>query len=343
MADPTFTTFPASDGEKLAYQTHGFYKAPRNTVIILLHGFTGSSEYFTRNFTDLSQEHLVIAPDLRGHGRSTKARHGYHVARLAADLRDLMTTVLKPALPGARFIGVGCSLGAAVLWTYSELFDSNDFVGMVFVDQAPLQDYIPGSWSISQGNYGVHDATSLAMAQATLQYVPDDFYRGLVQGCLAYRFQPNEQEKQVSHENAQKDEEFFVSISRQGDQWWFGKLLANHTSYDHRDTIINSVRCPCLVLASKRSGSFPLDGLLSTVGFINVGRAKVFAQGKILPGGHCKYALSYLSIRNTDRLQGCFMKSLMPSMHLFCSSAMRYCSLVSKASVGLNKLLADSW
>jgi pimeloyl-ACP methyl ester carboxylesterase len=309
MAETAYVTYKANDGEQLAYQRFGSFGPSSNSILILLHGFTGSSRYFERNFEQLSDYYLVIAPDLRGHGVSSKARHGYHVARLATDLHDLLTTELEDKYPDARYIGIGCSLGAAVLWTYSELFSSKGFQGMIFVDQAPLQDYIPGNWSISQGNYSVHDATSLAMAQATLSYAPDEVYRGLAQGCLGYRFLPTDEEKLRSPETVQKEEEFFVNISRQGEPWWFGKLLANHTSYDHRDTIRNSVRCPCLVLAAKRSGSFPLDGLLETERLINEGRAKIMAQSKVSSSGHCKYPSHALRCGQSNILQGCSLKN----------------------------------
>jgi pimeloyl-ACP methyl ester carboxylesterase len=275
-----YESFFASDGEELAFQTRG---VPGDAILILIHGFTGSSQYFTRDFYFFSGNYYVIAPDLRGHGLSTKAQHGYHVARLAADLRDLLAH-LKKSRPDASFVGVGCSLGAAVLWTYSELFNSKDFAGMVFVDQAPLQDYIPSSWTIEQGNYGVHDATSLAHAQATLHYAPDDFYRGLVQGCLAYRYKPEPGETAVPYEQQKSDEDFFLSISRQGDPWWFSKLLANHTSYDHRDTIKSLIKCPCLVMAGERSGSFPVAGVLETANLIG----SQIASSVVMESGHCK-------------------------------------------------------
>jgi pimeloyl-ACP methyl ester carboxylesterase len=280
----SYEIFQASDGETLAYQTRGHNRAE---IMLLLHGFTGSSQYFTHNFFSISRGYFTVAPDLRGHGKSTKARHGYHVARLAADLNELIAH-LRITSPQATFIGVGCSLGAAVLWTYAELFGSKDFAAMVFVDQAPLQDYIPGSWTYEQGNYGVHDAASLTAAQATLHYAPDEFYRGLVQGCLGYRHKPTESEKAtITPQQEKSDEEFFVSISQQGNSWWYSKLLANHTSYDHRDTIKNVIKCPCLVMAGKRSGSFPVEGVLETARLINAERPQT-AVAVVMESGHCK-------------------------------------------------------
>ncbi|KAF2430073.1 alpha/beta-hydrolase [Tothia fuscella] len=282
----------ANDGEKIAYQTHGEEKS---MVLILIHGFTGSSDYFQRNFEALSQKYFVVAPDLRGHGKSTKAHHGYHVSRLAADLRDLLAHISRSDIQlssheSPSIIGVGCSLGAAVLWSYSELFGTEPFSGMVFVDQAPLQDYIPGSWDFKQGNYGVHDPTSLAAAQATLKYAPEDFYRGLVHGCLAYNHEPTESERDsISPLQKAKDESFFIYISKNGNPWWFGKLLADHTSYDHRNTIMNLIRVPTFVMAGRRSGSFPVDGVLETAYLANSHSTSPGTVSTIvMDSGHCQ-------------------------------------------------------
>jgi pimeloyl-ACP methyl ester carboxylesterase len=58
-----------------------------------------------------------IAPDFRGHGASDKPKQGFHVARLAADLNELLDH-LSVDKDGAKsgLVVVGCSLGAAVIW-----------------------------------------------------------------------------------------------------------------------------------------------------------------------------------------------------------------------------------
>ena len=58
-----------------------------------------------------------MVPDLRGHGASDKPKGGYHVARLAFDLRDLIEHVGFSHGDGDGGIsGIGASLGAAILW-----------------------------------------------------------------------------------------------------------------------------------------------------------------------------------------------------------------------------------
>ena len=80
-----------------------------------------------------------------------------------------------------------CSIGAAVLWTYVELFGTKDFAGFVFVDQAPLQNRSErGNWDERKAHKGCYDAATTAAAQ--LAWVQDTAgaHRGLVNECLGY-------------------------------------------------------------------------------------------------------------------------------------------------------------
>lgn len=62
----------------------------RMKAVILIHGFSGSSDYFKHNFDALGSRFWVVAPDLRGHGRSSKTPGRHHVACLAKDLQCLV-------------------------------------------------------------------------------------------------------------------------------------------------------------------------------------------------------------------------------------------------------------
>lgn len=71
----------------------------------------------------------------------TPLPQGYHVSRLAADLRELLTQ-----LELAEVTVVGTSMGCAVIWAYIELFGEDRLARAVFVDQAPLQVGPQGGW-----------------------------------------------------------------------------------------------------------------------------------------------------------------------------------------------------
>ncbi|CCG82994.1 Putative uncharacterized protein [Taphrina deformans PYCC 5710] len=264
---PLEATCESNDGVKIHYKYSPNLTA--DACLVLIHGFSGSSDCFKKNIPTLAQRYSVIAYDLRGHGKSGKSVHGAHVNRLAADLRDLVSH-LKSFLPHSqKLIGIGCSIGAAVLWSYTELFTCADFDRFVFVDQAPLQNYAAdGSWGPDKGNYGCHDAASAAYNQAALTMNFDEANKGLVASCLGYRFSPLE-EDQVSASEAEEDEKFFIAIAEQCDPQWLSKLMADHTQYDHRETIRHRINIPCLVLAGKRSGCFPTKGTLETAKLIN--------------------------------------------------------------------------
>jgi len=83
------------------------------TVHGQLHGFTGSSAVWRRNIPALSKMYRVIAPDLRGHGDSDKPVYGYHVSRLAMDLKTIIDYL---QLPKGDIKVIAGSLGCAIIW-----------------------------------------------------------------------------------------------------------------------------------------------------------------------------------------------------------------------------------
>jgi len=101
---------------------------------------------FKKNIPALSRKYRIIAPDLRGHGQSEKPESGYHVSRLAMDLRELIMHLENQDEFHSPIIGLGASLGCTILWSYAELFTSSAFSYMIFVDQAPLQNSSLDGW-----------------------------------------------------------------------------------------------------------------------------------------------------------------------------------------------------
>jgi pimeloyl-ACP methyl ester carboxylesterase len=301
-----YESFTANDGTSIAYQTSILVNSaePRETAntsttthvtlsttcILLLHGFSGSSEYFVRNTKALSQNHWVVAPDMRGHGRSQRTRYGYHVARLAKDFHELITTVIRPRNQTTRIYAVGCSIGAAVLWTYVELFTDLELAGLIFVDQAPLQDRsMFDGWGLGLAHYGCYnEATTLEAQRSWASEDPkiqEETYSGLVASCLGYRYALMPEDN-ISDEQRKADEEFFTAISRACHGPWLARLLADHTRYDHREAV-ELISKPVLVMAGKRSGCFSVDGMMETVRRAQKYRAqKANAEIMVFDSGH---------------------------------------------------------
>jgi non-heme chloroperoxidase len=106
------TTFKTSDGVNLSY-----LRAGNGLPVILLHGFLESGACFKSQAQILVEQYDVIVLDQRSHGESEKVPFGLQVARLSKDLFELVT-----ALNLERVSLLGHSMGAAVIWSYIELF-----------------------------------------------------------------------------------------------------------------------------------------------------------------------------------------------------------------------------
>ena len=82
---PDLTT---SDGVSIHYEEYG-----AGSPLVLVHGWSGSHRYFQLNTPVLAKTFRVIVFDQRFHGESGKPLHGFHVARLAADLYELLSAL----------------------------------------------------------------------------------------------------------------------------------------------------------------------------------------------------------------------------------------------------------
>src|SRR3954451_13293976 len=102
----------AIHGHRVAYRQAG-----DGPVLLLIHGITSSADTWREVMPILAENHLVIAPDLVGHGRSAKPRGDYSLGAYASGIRDLLL-----ALGHDRATVVGHSLGGGVAMQFSYQF-----------------------------------------------------------------------------------------------------------------------------------------------------------------------------------------------------------------------------
>jgi pimeloyl-ACP methyl ester carboxylesterase len=118
--------FTASDGARIAYSDEG-----EGRPLVLLHGLMANAGFFERQ-RELADGFRLVAVDLRGHGRSPAGPERPTIARLAADVAELAR-----ALHVEGAVGIGWSLGAAVLWRVLAGPESDRFAAAVIVDMTP--------------------------------------------------------------------------------------------------------------------------------------------------------------------------------------------------------------
>ena len=116
-------------------------KAGAGDPLIMIPGWSQSSEEWKGSAASLSAVREVIALDMRGHGESDKPDYGYRVYRLAQDLHE---TINKLEFPTVDLMAH--SMGCSVIWAYIDLYGQDRIGRLVLVDQAPCM-FPRAEWS----------------------------------------------------------------------------------------------------------------------------------------------------------------------------------------------------
>ncbi|MCR8657304.1 alpha/beta fold hydrolase [Paenibacillus endoradicis] len=75
-------------GETIFYYDSAPQADQELTTIVLLHGYCGSSAYFSKLILLLSDQYRILVPDLVGHGKSTASEQSTYTMELAASWID---------------------------------------------------------------------------------------------------------------------------------------------------------------------------------------------------------------------------------------------------------------
>jgi pimeloyl-ACP methyl ester carboxylesterase len=120
--------FANVNGVKLHYLTAG-----KGEPVILLHGYAQNSHMWRPLMVELAKSRLVIAPDLRGFGQSSKPADGYDKKTMAQDVH-----ALAASLGFNRTTVVGHDIGLMVAYAYAAQYPTE-------VDRIVLMDaFLPG-------------------------------------------------------------------------------------------------------------------------------------------------------------------------------------------------------
>lgn len=228
-------TIRTTDGVALDVRDTGGEGIP----VVLLHGWAQSQAMFRGQLEGLAPRR-VVSYDMRGHGDSEKPLHGLRIARLAADLRDLLAEL---AVPQADLLG--WSMGASVIWSYLELFGSVGVRSLTLVDQPSAvvaQAWMSSAERASAGSILPVDglgALAAAIASDDGESTVRDFVRGMFTGPV--------------------DEDlwrFVIGEVAKTPRWIAAPLLFDHGAQDWR-TLLTRIRLPTLVLGCEGSHVSP--------------------------------------------------------------------------------------
>jgi pimeloyl-ACP methyl ester carboxylesterase len=107
--------------------------AGKGEPVILLHGYAQNSRMWRPLIAELAKTRLVIAPDLRGFGQSSKPESGYYKKTMAQDIHALAVS-----LGFKRASVVGHDIGLMVAYAYAAQYPAE-------VDRIVLLDaFLPG-------------------------------------------------------------------------------------------------------------------------------------------------------------------------------------------------------
>jgi len=97
-------------GERIAVRDAG-----QGEALLLIHGMAGSSQTWRAIMPQLAKKYRVVAPDLLGHGQSSKPRSDYSLGAFAVGLRDLLDEL---GIESATVVGHSLGGGVAMQFLY---------------------------------------------------------------------------------------------------------------------------------------------------------------------------------------------------------------------------------
>lgn len=137
--------FETSDGVKLSY-----WEAGTGEPLVFVPGWSGNGAQYINVMYLLRNKYHIYVLDPRNQGLSQRVDYGNRISRFATDLKEFNDHI------GLKSVDYcGHSMGAAVLWSYIDLYGTKGIHKAVFVDE-PVSISARSDWSEQQRrDYGV--------------------------------------------------------------------------------------------------------------------------------------------------------------------------------------------
>ena len=222
-----------------------YLSAGEGSPVILLHGYAQNSHMWRPLIPELAKTHKVIAPDLRGFGKSSKPESGYDKKTMAQDIH-----ALAASLGLARAEIAGHDIGLMVAYAYAAQYPSA-------VTRIALMDaFLPGVgdwtkvWLLrDMWHFHFYGKTPLALVEGRERIYFEHFWND-------FAADPN-------HSVSEADRRFYAAAYAKPGAMRAGFEVFRAFEQDAKDFATFSktkLKMPMLVLAGeKASGEFLID------------------------------------------------------------------------------------
>jgi pimeloyl-ACP methyl ester carboxylesterase len=230
--------FVTNDGVKLAY-----WEAGQGKPLILVPGWSANGAQYINVMYLLARHYRVYVLDPRNQGLSQHVDYGTRIARYSMDLKEFGDHL---GVKSADY--VGHSMGAAVLWSYIDLFGTGAMHKAVFVDE-PISIYSHSDWSEKERSEAGGSTSS-----------PERMVAALTSGGpvnkLITDMKPFERAQSFDSPYFANSEGFASAVIK-SDPQAMGRVLFNHTVSDWRDVVRHKIDIPVAIFSGDESNNLP--------------------------------------------------------------------------------------
>jgi pimeloyl-ACP methyl ester carboxylesterase len=238
FADLCIGHFTTSDGVRLAY-----WAAGAGEPLVFIPGWSGNGAQYVNLLYALKRHYRVYVLDVRNQGLSQRVDYGNRIARYAVDLRDFGDHL---RLQKANYCG--WSMGAAVLWSYVDLFGTGSIRKAAFVDE-PISIYAHSNWSEEERRNAGGMTTSVERMVAA-------FTEGAPTNNLIVDMKAIERYSQMDSPYFINSESFANEFVK-NDPKALSRVLFDHAMNDWRDVIKHKMNIPVAIFSGEQSNNLP--------------------------------------------------------------------------------------
>ena len=231
-------SFTTNDGVKLSY-----WEAGQGKPLIFVPGWSANGAQYINLIHLLARTHHVYVLDPRNQGLSQKVDFGGRIARHSMDLRELGQHL---GIRSADY--VGHSMGAAILWSYIDLFGTSSIRKAVFVDE-PFSIYSHADWSEQERLEA--GGTTTSPERMVAAFTAGGPVNALVTDLKVF------ERSQLTDSPYYRNSESFASAFIQNDPKALARVLFNHTVNDWRDVVRRKVDIPTAIFSGEQSTNLP--------------------------------------------------------------------------------------